>query len=228
MELLSRRAFTESEILMSPQDASQVKLITAGDGGAFIDSYIGYYGLPAEYRVFFEELANARLGYFALAGIARTGYWDEPWFKEALARTGYSATAKTQLLRMYMEQVTQTRILPVMPQARRLYREGFISRERMGDILSRAAGSSNLGDIRLEAVDLEREYELLALAQDISLYAFSRGMITEGECTENLSGFMDSGEMISLQILREQVGLVRRITISLPEPERAPLQIVEE
>jgi len=226
-ELLSRNAFRDPGTLRNPELIESMKVMAPNGGADFEARLMGFYGYPPEYLGLFRELANTRLGYFALAGVARTGFYDQDWFEEALARTGYSETARRELLKMYREQVKQTRIGPVMPYLRKLYREGFIAIERVQETLVKAEATADLDSSRFSAMDLEREYERKTTALDISLRAFSRGIIPESEARSNLSGILVDGQILDNHILREKLGLIRRINWSPPEDQRS-FSIVEE
>ena len=228
MELMSREAFTEPEKLRVPELTAAMQAVAPGGGAGFESAMVGWYGYPSAYLGFFKELANTRLGYFALAGIARAGFWDEPWFIEALSRTGYSPTARAALLLMYRELVTATRQGIVLGQLRRQLREGYLELAELRETLDQVTAMDNLDDIRIMAMELEQDTALKDMAVDIHLSAFTRGVIPESECIKNLRGIIKSTELIDLQMMRTKLGLLRRLSIAVEEPVVAPFQIVEE
>jgi len=227
MELMSRDAFRHPELLQEPDLLQSVNELTGGQGSAWEGRMIGYYGYPAQYHGLFRELSHARLGYFALAGIARTGFWDEAWFIEALARTGYSVTARDALLRMYQEQVKYARQQPVMYHLRRLAREGYYTVAKVKEVLAEVNEMESLDDIRIMAMGLEQEYETFDMTLDISLRSFSRGVISESECRKNLAGLNIPVPLVDTHLAREKLGIIRRITWTAPETVPAT-QYVEE
>jgi hypothetical protein len=226
-ELLSRKAFSDPDTLQNPELSAAVQSISGGDGAAFEAAMIGYYGYRPEYLGLYRELANTRLGYFALAGVARTGFYDEAWFREALARTGYSRTASDALLVMMRELYVQAKLQPIMSQARKLYREGFTTKEKVQEIIREAIDQPTLADVRLLSMELEQEYETKSMALDISLRAFTRGVIKEREARANLTALDLPGDMIDVHLYREKLGVIRRISWAAPE-ESAAFEIVEE
>ncbi|MBA7559830.1 hypothetical protein ES708_01446 [subsurface metagenome] len=227
MELMARDAFSHPELLREPTLVTSVQELTQGKGTAFEQKMIGYYGYPAQYYGFFKELSYAPLRYFPLAGIARAGFWDEPWFTEALSRSGYSPTARAALMDMYREQVLTSRQLPVMYQVKRLSREGFATMEEIKAHLEKAAAMETLTETRLFAMELEQEFSQKEMAFDIILRSFSRGIISEGETRKGLTGLGIPAAMLDLHLTREKLGLLRRI--SIPTEAAAPALIgVEE
>lgn len=227
MDLMSRAAFTNPENLRNPPLTATVQELTRGDGAAWERQMIGFYGFPAQYYGFFKELSFSPLRYFPLAGIARGGFWDEAWFTEALSRSGYSPTAREALMNMYREQVLVARQLPVMSQVRRLSREGFSTIEEIRTHLEKAAGMEDMTEIRLFAMELELEFASKEMAFDIIMRAFTRGIIPESETRKGLAGLGVPRDLIDVHLLREKLGLLRRI--SIPTEEAAPPLIgVEE
>jgi len=216
MELMSRDAFRNPQLLQEPDLIASVQQLTGGNGTAWEARMIGFYGYPAQYHGLFRELSHTRLGYFALAGIARTGFWDEAWFVEALARTGYSFTAREALLRMYKEQVKYARQQPVMYQLRQLARDGYYTIDQVKDMLATANEMESVDDIRIMAMALEQEYQTFSTALDISLRAFSRGVIPESECRKNLTDLNVPGDLVDIHLTREKLGLLRRIPWTPP------------
>ncbi|MBA7571408.1 hypothetical protein ES708_13171 [subsurface metagenome] len=175
----------------------------------------------------FKELSFAPLRYFPLAGIARVGFWDEPWFTEALSRSGYSPTAREALMVMFREQVLTARQLPVMSQIRRLSREGFATMEEIKAHLEKAAAMETLTESRFFAMELEQEFARKEMAFDIMMRAFSRGIDSESEARKGLAGLGIPETMLDLHFMREKLGLLRRI--SIPTEAAAPALIgVEE
>lgn len=215
-QLMSRRAFTEPEALQNPALTRTMQVEAGGQGAAFEAQMIGYYGYPATYDGFFQELANTPLRYFPLAGIARTGFFEETWFTEALARSGYSKTAKDQLMMMYKVQAADAKLLPVRYQLRRLAKEHFITLEEAKARLAEAAALPSLEDARELALEWEREYEVKDLTLDIVSRAYTRNILSEGEFREELKKLGLPEKIAEMQVLRERLGLIRKVTIAAP------------
>lgn len=100
-EAMSRDMFGNPEDL-NPELAPQIRALV-GPGGweAFERRMLGYHGFADEWYAVYKELANTRVGYFALAAVSRDGTFDEPIFKSELMRGGYGAPTRAMLLDMY-------------------------------------------------------------------------------------------------------------------------------
>lgn len=227
MMLLSRDAFEHPETLRTPELISSVDQLSDGNRMGLINNFIGWYGYPGPYYGLFKELSYTRLGYFALAGIARSGFFDEEWFKEALARTGYSITAREALLDMYREQVRATRQRPAAYQIKRLYRDGFVTIEKSQELLAWAELLPSLVDIERYAMELERDYDMRDLARDIILRAYSRGVITEKAAGDSLLRLGMQLDIAMMEILRERLGLLKKVRLEAV-PTYAITEFIEE
>jgi hypothetical protein len=226
-QLLSRRAFTDPETLRNPELVTTMKQIAPAGGAAFEQSMLGYYGYPAEYYGFFTELANTPLRYFPLQGIARAGWFDEPWFYEALARSGYSETAKERLMDMYRSQAAAAKMGPAVTQLRRLAREQFITLDEYRSRRAQAGEVKDMEEASVLAMEYEREYEIKDLTLDIIMQSYTRGLISEAAAAASLIRLGLPEEIADLHILREKLGLVRKIKIELP-PVTQTWEVVEE
>ena len=70
---------------------------------------------------------------------------------------------------------------------------------------------------------LAREFPLIIA----TLRAFSRGVIPESECYDVLGDLDMPGDLVAVHLLREKLGIIRRVSWTAPE-ELAPFEIVEE
>lgn len=62
---------------------------------------LAYQGIPDEWHNDLDRLTETRVGYFALAAIARNGTYDETLFRNDLLRAGYALEIQPMLLNMY-------------------------------------------------------------------------------------------------------------------------------
>jgi len=215
-ELLARETFTRPELLRTPGLVEAVKALPGGGGEASEKQLIAYFGYPEYYLGLFRELANTRLGYFPLAGIARTGFFDREWFLESVQRTGYSYSAREALMRMYEEMVRTAKLGPNFFQLRKLYRDYFLNREELEKRMKEIEELPDLPTARLYAMDLEREHETKDLTMDIITRAYQRGIISQDEAINQLKELGIPEDIAKLQMTRERLGLMRRVRIEPP------------
>ena len=216
-QLLSRGAFDAPELLRNEALSSAVAKVGGGAGGGYVSTMVGYYGYRPEYEGFFRELSYSPIGYFGLAGIARGGFFDELWFLEALARTGYSPSARAALMGMFRRQYYDTLEKPVQGILGKLVREGFVSTEGAREVIARVDEMTDINDVKALSLELQTVYEEKSQLLDISLRAFSRGIIPESEARSNLADILIRGSTVDIHITREKLGLIRRLSWTPPE-----------
>ena len=222
MELWSRGAFEKPERLNNPDLYPGLAALPGGGGAATKSAMMGYYGYPGGYVGLFDELANTRIGYFALAAVAREGVFDEDWFWESLSRAGYSETVKTRLIDMYRRQGTgELRTLSVSPVMRR-YREGFTDYNQFVQEMRMLGYPDKAIDSYRMVADLEYQTDyytdLLAVYKD----AHYKQLITTGEYRSMLRELGIRPERAEAYIDRAEIRLTPKPKPP-PKPEVMPL-----
>lgn len=205
MELLSRRAYTEPDVLMGPELAGRFREAMGMDGSAFIDQMLGFYGFPAGNRPFFEELANTRIGYFALAAVARDGTFDSEWFTESLHRAGYSERVVQRLLDMYQRAAAEKSQGQFASTAFKRFREGLTDQAGFRQELELFAYGPDKIPRFLVAGELDRETD--STSDLVSAYraSFRRGRISPEEFTQGLRSLGITPERVDAYLEQERI-----------------------
>ena len=218
LELWSRGAFEKPERLNNPDLYGGLRALPGGGGAATKSAMMGYYGYPGGYVGLFDELANTRIGYFALAAVAREGVFDENWFWESLSRAGYSETVKTRLIDMYRRQGSgELRTLSVSPVMKR-YREGFTDYNQFVQEMRMLGYPDKAIDSYRMVADLEYQTDyytdLLAVYKD----AHYKQLIDTGEYRGLLQGLGIRPERAEAYVDRAEIRLAPK-----PKPPVKPV-----
>lgn len=207
MDLMSRRAFTDPAALRNPDLSTTVARVAGGNGRAFEDRMIGYFGNPAEYYGFFKELANTPLRYFPLAGIARTGFFETEWFTEALHRSGYSETAVEALMVMYRKMADESVRGTMSGAALTRFKEGFTTETQFSSEMALLGYSDMQFQTYLAAARMDYATDYL---RDL-LYAYRdavrKGNLSLDEYRSSLLALGMVPERVEGYILRERARL---------------------
>jgi len=89
---------------------------------------MSYAGYADSWQPWFDELANTPVRYFGLAGIARTGYYDDALFTEEIRRSGYSKPAQQAMLQMFRQTANEALRGMYSSVVVRRYRAGIIDK----------------------------------------------------------------------------------------------------
>ncbi|MBW2674999.1 MAG: hypothetical protein JRD89_16570, partial [Deltaproteobacteria bacterium] len=89
---------------------------------------MSYAGYADSWQPWFDELANTPVKYFGLAGIARTGYYDDALFTEEIRRSGYSKPAQQAMLQMFRQTANEALRGMYSSVVVRRYRAGIIDK----------------------------------------------------------------------------------------------------
>jgi len=225
-ELLSRGAFHEPDILRCPGLPEAVAAIPGATGDDKAKYFMGYYGFQDYYYGFFRELSYTPLRYFPLVAIARTGRWDEAWFRESLARAGYSPTARDELLLLTKYLSRDRERTTALGLLRRLYRDGYLSDEEAEEELRYWEYPEDRIPDRIKIMRLEMEYDSRRDITQALCAAYRRGRLTDEQLWNmliTLSGMRpEKADKVLLAEGIRRYGGVFLGPMELPEiPERA-------
>lgn len=218
-ELMSRRAFTDPEVLRTEGLEEGVRTLPGGGGLGTERAIMGYLGYPDGYLPLFKELANARLGYFPLAGIARSGFYEREWFSEALARTGYSVTAKEQLLGMYEDLVLESTKGMMSGAVTKPYRLGLLWDDEFHGHLGSLGYQVGQREKALYAAQLDFATEQAEDWKDLYIDRYVKGLLDEDDLGLAITGLGYRPEKVELEV-------ARAITMVTPKVAREePVQV---
>ena len=146
-----------------------------------------YHGYDPSWKEWFDELANTPVRYFALAAVARTGYYDEDFFKEELNRSGYAESAKRIMLQMYAQLAKEAVRGQYASVVIRRYRAGIIDLDGLDNELNMLGYPERLrGPLKVGA-QLYYDLDTVEDYVDALRFAYRRGKITIDELRSKLA-----------------------------------------
>jgi len=223
MELMSRGAFEDPATLRCPGLEEAVAAVPGATPSEKELYFVGHYGYPDGYHGFMKELSYAPLRYFPLVAIARTGEWDEDWFKEALARSGYSPTAKAKLMALLRYLSRERGLMAILTQMRRLYRQDYITEDQIRNELKGLGMTEEAIELRLRAMRYEKAFHRRRDMEQALRASFRRGRITDGDLVNMLTvlaGKLPEGAKWAL--MTEQVRRYGGVMFGPMEPAEVP------
>jgi len=149
--------------------------------------YMHYYGYDDVYLDYFSELANTPVRYFGLAAIARTGYFDEQFFREELNRSGYATRAKEVMLQMYQQTAMEAVKGYYGSVVIRRFREGIVDREGLENELKMLGYPENQRRQLITGAELYYDLDTVSDYVDAVRYSYRRGKITLDEMRAELA-----------------------------------------
>jgi len=150
--------------------------------------YLKYHGFAPHLHDYFEELAITPVRYFALNAVARSGYFDEPFFKEELQRSGYSQRAQEVMLQMYRQTAQEATRGYYGSVVISRYREGIIDKDGLSEELKMLGYPEQLRSQLI--IGAELYYDLDTVKDYVSAVrqAYRYGKITIDELKAQLAG----------------------------------------
>jgi len=202
---MSRNLFIDPDSL-NPELAEGIRSLVGPDGGvAFEKRLLGYRGFHDEYYPMFKELANSKIGYFALAAVASGGTFDEVIFKSEMMRAGYWPRAADMLLDMYRRQALGEAKALYIGDPISAFKEGWFSEERLArELLECGIPEAALPRYQ-HAAWIKYEVDLLSDRLAGLKEAYRKGLVTDDEFSGSLTGWGMASERAEEHLRREQI-----------------------
>ncbi len=202
---MSRNLFIDPDSL-NPELAPGIKSLVGPDGGvAFEKRLLGYRGFHDEYYPMFKELANSKIGYFALAAVASGGTFDEVIFKSEMMRAGYWPRAANMLLDMYRRQALGEAKALYIGDPISAFKEGWFSEDRLARELIECGIPEAAVPRYLHAAWIKYEVDLLSDRLAGLKDAYRKGLVTDDDFTGSLTGWGMVRERATEHLSREQI-----------------------
>jgi len=155
-----------------------------------------YHGYDDSWKPWFDELANTPVRYFGLAAVARTGYYDDQFFREELDRSGYSARAKEVMLQMYQQTANEALRGMYSSVAVRRYRAGIIDDGGLNSELQMLGYPEQQRKPIIQGAQLYYDLDTVEDYVDALRYSYRRGKITIDELRAGLAALGIRGDRI--------------------------------
>ncbi len=202
---MSRELFLHPETLVAPEWVEPIKALVGPDARAFERRMLGYHGFADEWFPVYKELSNTPVGYFALAGIARTGVFDPSFFTEAIQRAGYSPRLKTEFYKMfeYMAKASAQTLYIGDPIG--AFKEGWFSEERLARELIECGVPEASLPRYMHAAWIKYEVDLLSDRLAGLKEAYRKGLVTDADFSGSLTGWGMAEERAEEHLRREMI-----------------------
>ncbi|MBA7586645.1 hypothetical protein ES708_28648 [subsurface metagenome] len=153
----------------------------------------------------FKELASSKVGYFALAAVAKSGVFDEALFRSDLMRAGYYPPIQKLLLDMYRRSSVEEVKTLYIGDPINAFKEGWFDEARLRVELLQCG----IPEIKLPAYlhAAWRKYEVDLLSDRLAglKEAYRKGLVTDDEFTGSLTGWGMVRERATEHLSREQI-----------------------
>ncbi len=202
---MSRELFKQPETLVAPEWVEPIKALVGPDADAFERRMLGYHGFADEWYPVYKELANTPVGYFALAGIARTGVFDPAFFTEAIQRAGYSPRLKSEFYKMFEYMAKASAQTLYIGDPINAFKEGWFSEDRLSRELIECGIPEESLPRYVHAAWIKYEVDLLSDRLAGLKEAYRKGLVTDTDFQNSLTGWGMVAERAEEHLRREQI-----------------------
>lgn len=192
--------------LPSPRDSAQMRSRQYISETEY-SQLLAYQGLPDQWHDHMDKLTETRVGYFALAAVARNGVFDRELFYRDLHRAGYAEEMITLLLNMYEKTAGETVQGMMSGAAIKRFKEGFTTEGQFHDEMMMLGYSEAQWPIFLAAAQLDYAYDYLNDLVAAYRDAVRKGHISMDEYRTSLSNLGIVPERVEAYVLRERARL---------------------
>lgn len=164
----------------------------------------------------------------AIMGRAGIATKDPDWyFKLKLAQAGYDPTDIHTLILPLKMGLLRRQQNTRYTQVARLYREGYITRDRAQAEIIEANMPAEVLDYHLASLDLEQENEVKEDVRQLVLALVARGRLDRARATKDLGALGMDGTRANIQVMRAMVNLPPRSIGATPAPAVEASALVE-
>lgn len=143
----------------------------------------------------------------------------DAYFRLKLAKSGLDDTDVQAFIPVIKMGILRREQTIRYSQVERLYRDGFIGTDRARAEINLAREPAPVVDYRMAALELSREYKVLADTRSATLMAMSRGLITRDEAREQLGRLGMPGDRVELEVLKATLGMIPGVRLEVRAPE---------
>ena len=216
----------------------------AGEGGLGLKQALGYHGFSDDWiNVFKEHLWNdprltevIRIGQFfspeLVEGLrlpdAETAAWmrranlnedyinsSDWYFAWRAAKAGYDPRDVPILVETAKRATARREQTLFLDAATRLRRDGYITAERLLELVDKAWKMANPIDARMDATGLQVEAHVKSATTSMVLAAMTHGLLSRQEARDQLTGLGMDPARAELRIVSATVGLLPRVSIEV-------------
>jgi hypothetical protein len=185
--------------LPSPRDSAQMRSRQYISEQEY-RQLLAYQGLPDQWHKHMDKLTETRVGYFALAAVAKNGVFDRELFHRDLRRAGYAKEMIKLLLNMYEKTAAETVQGMMSGAAIKRFKEGFTTEGQFHNELALLGYSEQQWPVFLAAAQLDYAYDylndLVAAYRDavrkgnISMDGYRTALLGLGMVPERVEGYV--------------------------------------
>jgi hypothetical protein len=165
---------------------------------------LGYYGIPDEWHEYYYQLTETKVGYFALANVAKNGVFDHDIFERDLHRAGYAEETIELLLDMYQKSAQESVRVIQTSTALGRFTLGFTSEDQLAQELRIVGASEQM--IPFYVVNAKLEFSTQYTKDLVYAYrdAVRAGNITIEEYRDQLLGLGVQPSKVAAYVFAEQ------------------------
>jgi hypothetical protein len=192
--------------LPSPRDAAMMRSRQYITKEAYRE-LLGYFGIPNNWHDNLDRLTETRVGYFALAAVARNGVFNKELFDHDLHRAGYAEEMIGLLLNMYEKMANEAVQGMMSGTAVKRFKEGMSTEDQFHGELTLLGYSDQQWPTLLAGARLEYAYDYTS--DLISAYrdAVRKGNISLDDYRQALLGIGIVPDKVEAYVLRERARL---------------------
>lgn len=168
---------------------------------------MGFYGIPDEWHEPMTLLTETKVGYFALANIARNGVFQRELFERDCRRAGYATETIEMLLDMYQKNALEAVRGQMSGYAITRYKEGFSTASEFREELKILGYSNDQIPVYEAAAELAYATDYLSDLKSAYYTAVTRGQISLDGYRSALAGLGIVPERVEAFVLRARAVL---------------------
>lgn len=178
-------------------------------------SYLSFDAVPG-----LESPPSDVAEYLTNAGYPPSSRYPIVWpYQLSILKSGYHPAYVPWMTALVQRATARSEKAAYIAAAQKLRRDGYITSQRMTELILEAWQLTDPVSARVEVAEMEAEYKVLSDTRAVIVLSMAKGLITRDEARTQLAAIGMAPDRVELEVLKATLGMIPGIRLEITSPE---------